>query len=203
MAAIVHGDVFDNTDFPGVAIHFDGHDVRAKRVGAVGWLEETRRLKARLPVFREVLRNIGLGRELFPAQCLLGFAFREKLAALEHHIGFFGSEQVGGEFLCLADDFVDAHDYGRAADHRRPAAVGIATVMGDGCVSTHDDDVVDGHAEFVRGDLGEAGLLALAVRRRAGDDGNLARHLDAHAAPFPTTGGHHLRGAERANFNIG
>ena len=110
---------------------------------------------------------------------------------------------MGGEFLCLGDDFVDAHDNGRAADRRRAAAVGIAAVMSNGCVPAHDDDVLDGRAEFVRGDLGEAGLLSLAVRRRAGDDGNLAGHLDAHAAPFPTTGGHHLGGPERANFDIG
>src|SRR3989442_12980288 len=112
MAASVHGDVFTNLDLSVVSIHFDSHDVCAERVSAVGWLEETRRLKARFPIVRDVLGDVGLGRKLLPAEGLLGFAFRKKLAALEDNMGFLNSEQVGGKLLCLDDDFVDAQDNG-------------------------------------------------------------------------------------------
>ena len=79
-----------------------------------------------------------------------------------------------GQDFGFIDDFLDAHHDRCAADDRRPAAVCIAAIMRHRCIAPHDDDVLGGDAELVGGNLGEAGFLALAVRRRAGDDRNLA-----------------------------
>src|SRR5260221_14448873 len=41
------------------------------------------------------------------------------------------------------------------------------------------------------------------MRGGAGDDRDLAGHLDAHATPLTTARRHHFGGAQRADFNIG
>ena len=74
--------------------------------------------------------------------------------------------------------------------------------MRDGCVAAHDNNVLDGHAEFVGSNLGKAGFLSLAVGRRAGDDSDFPGHFDAYTAPFPAASRHHLRGTERADFDV-
>ena len=60
-----------------------------------------------------------------------------------------------------------------------------------------------GDAEFVGGDLGEGGFLALAVRRDAGEDGDFAAGLDLDGGAFPAAGGRGGRGPEGADFAVG
>ena len=92
---------------------------------------------------------------------------------------------------------------GRATNDRGATAVRVATVMRDGSVAVHDNNVLDGHAELVASNLGKAGFLSLAVGRRAGDDSDFPGHFDAYTAPFPAASRHHLRGTERADFDVG
>src|SRR5262249_11403431 len=129
--------------------------------------------------------------------------FDKKLAVFEHDNCRLRAEEVGRQLGRLGHDLVDALDDGSAADHGGTTAVGIASVVGDRGVATHDHDVFDGYTKSIGGDLGEAGFLALPVRRGAGDDGDLARHFDADTAPFPAAGRHHFGRAERADFDVG
>src|SRR5437879_5976676 len=98
-----------------------------------------------------------------------------------------------GKDLCFRDQLVDAHHDGGAADGSSAAAVGVASVMGHGSVTPHDDNVLDGDAEFITADLRKAGFLSLAMGRGASDDGHFSGDLNAHAAPFPAARRHHLR----------
>src|SRR2546429_6160654 len=191
-----------STLFPYTTL-FRSHNVSAERVRAIWRLEETGRFQAGFPVLRDLFGDVSLRRELFPGERFLPLALGGELSVAEEDIFFAGTQQMRREFPGLGDDLVDAHHNRRAADDRGAAAVGVAAIMGHRGVAAKDHDVFDGHAELVGGNLGEAGLLSLPVRRGAGDDRYLARHLDAHAAPFPSAGGHHLRRAERADFHVG
>src|SRR5438093_4411996 len=108
-----------------------------------------------------------------------------------------------GKDLCFRDQFVDAHHDGGATDGGSAAAVGVPSIMGDCSVAPHDDNILDRDSEFITGDLRKAGLLPLAMGRGASDDGYLSGYLNAHAAPFPAARGHHLRGTESADFDVG
>ena len=68
---------------------------------------------------------------------------------------------------------------GTVAPHPEGNAPGIAV---------HDLDVVDRAAEFLRHDLGEGGLVSLAVRVRTGQDGDLPGGMNAHDARLIQTG---------------
>src|SRR5207237_10589842 len=52
------------------------------------------------------------------------------------------------------------------------------------------------------GNLRERSLLSLSVRRCAREHCDFASRLDPHGGAFPTTRGHRLRWAERANLNV-
>ena len=78
----------------------------------------------------------------------------------------------------------------------RPA-VGTPTHGRGVGVAVHDFHVVHVNADFVGDDLGEGGLLALAVRRGADKHVHLAGGVDAHGGAFPqptaeTDGSGHL-----------
>ena len=74
--------------------------------------------------------------------------------------------------------------------------------MRRGRVAAVDGDVVDWNRQPIGRDLGEAGLLALAVRRNARGDGHLARELNLDTAPFPAARSHDLRRAQSADLNV-
>ena len=59
------------------------------------------------------------------------------------------------------------------------------------------------HAQFVGGDLREGGLLALPVRRGAGQHRDLAGRLDLHRGAFPSARRRRRRGPERADLAVG
>ena len=64
-------------------------------------------------------------------------------------------------------------------------------------------DVVDIHAQFVRRNLREGGLLTLAVMADSGQHGHFARRFDLHRRTLPSTGGRGRRRPNAANLAVG
>src|SRR5207244_9535458 len=138
--------------------------MRSKRIRAVGRLVKCGGLQTGFETGRNIFRNVRFRRELLPRDEFLWSAFHEEFSSRELHFLFLCSEEMRCEDLRLRDDLVDAHDNGCTANYGRTAAIGVASVMSDCRVSASDHHVFDGHSKFLGGNLGEAGLLALAVR---------------------------------------
>ena len=92
--------------------------------------------------------------------------------------------------------------------HRSPAHCCGATaeradaVLHNRSVSVNDRNIIEIHTELISGDLCKRRFLALAMRRRAGHDRNLAGRFYAHSRAFPTACRHGLRWTKRANFDV-
>ena len=67
---------------------------------------------------RVLVRHISRQRD-FAERLLFVGAFHLIGAVLEHHVGFGGFEQVGGDLAALVDDLLQGIDDGRAADRQR------------------------------------------------------------------------------------
>ena len=117
-----------------------------------------------------------------------------QLAVLDDDVGLRRLEQVGGDLLGLGLDLVERLDDRRHAD-RGARAVGAHAELHLVGVAMDDRDVVDADAEAVVDDLGEGGLVALAVGVGAGQDLDRADRIDPHFGQFPEADA----GAERAD----
>ena len=86
MTAIVHRDIFLEPDFARVTVQLDCHDVRAERIGAVRRFEKGGGFEAGLPVLRNILRNVGLGRESGPVERFFRVAADKEFAVAKFDI---------------------------------------------------------------------------------------------------------------------
>ena len=170
IAAVVYRDVLRDRHLAGVAIDFDGADVRAEREREVLRLEEARGLEPRLEAGRQILREIRFGGELAPRDLTSRDARRLEFSVLEDDVIVERLEQVRRERLRFLDHLVDRHHDRGAADGSAAAAVRIAAVVRHVGVALEDRHVLDRHAKPIGDDLREARFLPLPVRRDAGDD---------------------------------
>jgi hypothetical protein len=116
------------------------------------------------------VRHVG-GEGDLADRLLLSVPFTRKVPSA-NSMSSRGLQQVGRDLLALVDDLVAGLGEGRAADRQRARAVG-AHAEGDlAGVAVHDLDVLEGHAEGLGDELGEGGLVALAVAVAAGEDGD-------------------------------
>ena len=160
-------------DHAGVAVDLDLADVGAGREGEVGRIVERVLVQAGLElVVRVVVRHVGRERHLAEHLLLVGAGDLEH-AAVVLDVAFRRLQQVRGDLLALGDDLVERLDDRGAADGDRARAVGAHAEQDLRGVAVHDVDVLDRHAEAVGDHLREGGLVALAVRVRAGEH----RHL--------------------------
>ena len=97
-------------------------------------------------------------------------------------------EQVRREDLGLLDDLVGGADDGLGADDERARAVGVHALGRDLGVAMEHLDVLERDAEPVGDDLAPRRLVALAVRRDARDDLDLAGREHADAGALPAAG---------------
>src|SRR5207237_3926876 len=93
------------------------------------------------------------------------------------------------------------------ADRRRAAAVGAPSHRRGLGVAVNDLHVADADAEFIRDNLREGRLLALAVWRRADDDVRLAARVETHDRARPQSaleadGSRNLRRTKAADLDI-
>src|SRR5581483_8074169 len=128
-----------------------------------------------------VIGEIGNGSE---ADGAVGAADAEAAVAVVHVVGG-AFQNFGGEAARLVDDLVAGAPDGGAGDRsgtRAPGAVAERNAIG---VALDHGDVVDGEAEPVGGDLCKGDVVALAVRVRAGQHGDLAVAVHAHDGALP------------------
>src|SRR5262249_9076732 len=91
-------------------------------------------------------------------------------------------EQVGGDPLALFFDLVEVHLDGGATDGRRAAPVRPHAEGNRVGVAVDDLDLLHGNAEVVGDQLGERGLVTLAVRVRSRVDRHHAGRVDTNLA---------------------
>ena len=156
---------------------------------------------------RVVVRHVG--GECHLAEHFLPVGARHlELAALVLDVRLARFQQVGGDLLALGDDLVERFHDRRAADGDRARAVGAHAEQDLRGVAVHDVDVLDRHAETVGDDLREGGLVALAVRVRAGEHRDGAGGMHADLARFEQAGARAERardggGRDAAGFDVG
>ena len=85
-------------------------------------------------------------------------------AGRELDVAYVDLQLMSCEGLRLFDDLLARLDDGHPADDQRAGAVGVQPERCGAGVAVYDDDVVVGNAERIGCDLGERGLVALAVR---------------------------------------
>ena len=118
-----------------------------------------------------------------------------------------GLQLVGGDLRGLVDHLVAGHGDGDAADGQRARPVGVEAERGDRRVAVQHVDVVGADAELVGDDHRPRRLVALAVRRGAGDDLHLGRRQHPHRRRLPAAGrvvqrGEHPRRGQAAHLEV-
>src|SRR5947209_609167 len=91
---------------------------------------------------------------------------------------------------------------GCASDRSCAAAESSYAVLNNRSVAVNDCHVTYVNAKFVSGNLREACLLSLTVRRCACQNCHLAGRLYSNGCALPTARWHRLRRTERADFNV-
>src|SRR5215469_4998633 len=84
-----------------------------------------------------------------------------------------------GEALAALDDLIGRRAQGVAAHHHAARAIGAAADRDLVGIGLGKADLLSRYAEPLRYHLGIGGLVALAVRQRAGEDRQLARRIEA------------------------
>ena len=119
---------------------------------------------------------------------LSGRAPHGERAAAELEVLLGRLHLVGGDRAGLVDHLVERHVDGDAADGQRARAVGVEPERADRGVGVQHLDVVGVDAEPVGHDHRPGGLVALAVRRGAGDDLHLVGRQRPAPWPLPAAG---------------
>src|SRR5256885_2594159 len=205
---VVDRDVADDLGFPGLLRNLDHGDVRSEGEHEVARIEESQRFEAGLETLRHVVREVRHQRDVAEALGAIGRALDEELPALVGDVLLLGLEEVRGDLARLLLHFLRAEVDGGAADRSAAGAVAAHAEGHLAGVAMHDLDVVHGELQFVGGDLREGRLVPLAVRVRAGEDGDLAGrvHADVGAlveARLRAERARHLRGSEAARLDVG
>ena len=199
VAAIVHRNVAPNFDLPRFAINVSDHDVRAKRECKVRRLPEARGHQPGLRIRRQFQCAIGSASDFLERFGLAAFIV-DDLSADQGNV--FGFEQHGAEFFDLGFQVLQRVVQRRAANGGSAAAERANAVLHHGGVAANYQNVVEANAEFVRGNLRERCLFALAVRASAGHDSHFAARLDFHRGALPAARGSRGRRADGANFAV-
>ena len=122
-------------------------------------------------------------------------AVHEKMPSLKSTVSGGNLQHEARDLLGLGDHLVGGVEDRRHADRARARAVGAHAELHLVGIAVHDGDLLDGDAELLRHELGEGGLVALAVAVRAGEHLDRAGRIDAHFRGLPQADA----GAERAD----
>ena len=168
---VVAGDHPDQADRAGLGVDLDDRDVGAEGERRLVGLEVG--LGAELGQSAVLLQPPG---QLGPAQRRLGGARHVEGAGVEveHHVLGVGLQRVGGELLGAVDEDLRGLAGGGAADLGRLGAVGAGAARHPVGVAGQHLDLVQVDAGALGHDLGERGLVALAVGEGPGADDRAA-----------------------------
>src|SRR5262249_19800786 len=197
IAAVVHSHKTLNVICTGVRIDFDYANMRAKGESGIAGLEATRCLQARFEIGWHTAHSHPVkirGRKSYFSERFLAIGIRGNtdFAIGVRHILWPHIEHMRRDLLGLVLDLGHRHHQGRATDRQTPAAKRANAIAHDIGIAMDDLDMLYRYPEFVRHDLRKCRLIALVVRRHAGEDAYHTRRLDPDGAGFPAadTGGH-------------
>src|SRR5712691_7961120 len=210
IAAVVHSHKTLNVIGASVRIDFDHANMRAKGEGGIAGLEATRCLQARLEIRRHTAHGHPVkvcGRKGYFGERLLaiGIGGDINFAIGVRHIVWPHIEHMRRDLLGFVLDLRHRHHHGGATDGQTPTAKRPNTIAHDIGIPMDDLDMLHGHPEFVRHDLRKRRLIALAMRRYAGEDAHRARWLDPDRTGLPASNpGRHQEGwTNAADLDIG
>src|SRR3712207_6083630 len=184
-AAVVHGDVLGDGYGARLGVHLRHADVGAVGPGEVRGVEEVALAQDRLHAVGKVAREVGGSRDLLDGDVRAGGAGDGEAPAFERDVVLGGLEHVRRYLLGLVDHLPAREAQGHPADGEAPRAVGVAPVRGDPRVPVQNFNAVNVYPEGVRGYLGPARLVALAVGRGARHHLALAAGEHAHRGGLP------------------
>src|SRR5437879_2295532 len=107
-----------------------------------------------------------------------------------------------GNLARLLLQLLNRHQHSSTAYSRGATAKSADAILDDAGVAVDHSYIVNAHAKFIGGDLRKRSFLSLAVRRCAGKYRDFAGGFDAHRRALPAAGGHCLRWAEGADFDV-
>ena len=161
--AVVHRDEPADVDLAGARVHVDHADVGAERVGQVGRVVDAGRVQLALDAVGQLQVGVRGPGDLGDRPARVRVALDRPAAALPLQVVRVGLEHGGGHDPGpLAH--LPGHDRGGRPGHRRgPGPVGPQAERGLVGVPVHHLHVVRGQAELFGDDLGERGLVPLAL----------------------------------------
>jgi hypothetical protein len=179
----------------GLPVDGDDGDDRAEAPDFALWVEIRRRLQPwGFPGWEGGSARIGRGCDFLPRHPPLGHADHLKAARHAGHVGRRRFEQFGRDAAAFVRNLGRHPCQGAAAERHAAAAEGAEALGAAARVAMDHDDVVRRHPEVVGHNLGEGGLVPLAMGALPGDGRHAPRALDLQAAALP---------AERARLHIG
>ncbi len=169
IAAIIHGEEPLDIDLTRFRVNLHHTDVRAKRKRRIAGLKPARGLETWLDALRgapgslpgEIGRRKG---DFAESYLLVRVAFHPHFAIGILDVFLLGVQHMGTEFLCLFNNLVNRHLHGRPADRQTAAAERPNAVADHIGIAVHNLDIFNRDAKIVRHNLGERGLIALAMR---------------------------------------
>ena len=192
-AAIVDGHEVAHVHATRLAIDFDDGNVCTERIDELRRPEELRGLEPVLHSLRQTL-GVGLGGDGAERERLRRHAFDVIASVGEHDVLCGRLEHRGGDAPRLVLHLQCGAEDGRAAHGEAARAAGAIAHRRVQRIAVADDDPVEGHAEMVGDDLRKRRLVALPVRGRPGERGDVATGLDTHDGA--------LEGAEAAHLDV-
>ncbi len=188
-AAVVDGDVASHGDLAGLGVHLHHRQVGAERVGSFALIEDHLRRQPRLHAGRQRLGTGGGGGQLTPGEAGVGYAGYPDSAVSEHGDVFrAGLDEVGDDALRLLQHLGSGSQHGTATQLQGAGPAGALTPRYPCRVSLHHPYVGVGDVQPLGDDLGEGGLVALAVGRGAAGNGD--RSVLVYLGRAPLLGSH-------------
>ena len=155
------------------------------------------RLEARGDIPRRVSRQNKLAKGNFLA------TLRIELAATEADVGGLAAKQMRGQRCQLGPELLCSHVDSGSADRGGAAAECTDAVRNRESVAVDHVYILRIDTELIGNELCEGSLLALAVRRRAGEYRDFTGRLDADGAALPAAGRSCGGRTDSAYLNIG
>ena len=194
-AAIVDGDMTEQTHRAIVEVHVEDDTLRAERPRDGAWVEEPAMTEPGAAGVRERRAPHRRPRHLAEGQAPVGNALDEHTAAVEHDVVGSALEQLGGDEPGLLRHLCRRARDGRSRHGGHPARDGSHAVADELRVAALDHDAVERHGELIGADLGQRRLVRLALGGHADVDEDGAAWIHTHVGA--------LEGPEAGSLDVG
>ncbi len=185
-AGVIHGDIVENIDDPGLGVDLDIGHVDSRRRAHSLRIVKHRLVKARLQPVRKLVAEIGHARHRAKTQGRDVGAGNAEPACPIGNIRFIHFEHARRNLLRLGDDTAGGDMNAGSADRHRARVEGAVTGLDLPRVALHHVDMLDRNLQDVGGNLRKRCDMAMALTHGSRKDRDPAARVHADSRAFPT-----------------